>query len=268
MICGNNIYQGITKKIYPYKCSRNNGGVMKPHPALTKHYNDLDSKQAFLRKVFDESAKHYEGIARWGWFNSGDRYRREALKRAGLEQGMKVIDVGAGTGQTARAAASIVGSPELVTVVEPSRGMLEESKKQLNSKHIQAVASDIPVPDNSYDFLTMGFALRHVDDLDTAFREYFRVLKPGGKVFIMDVTLPSGRISYFFTKLYFKHILPFLTRIFTGSAAAKYLMSYYWETMEQMVDSDLVIKSLEDSGFTDVKVQLHLGIFSEYEAMK
>ena len=141
---------------------------MKPHPPLVDHYQKPDEKQPFLRKVFDDSAKHYEGIAKWGWFNSGDWYRRMALRRAGLSAGMNTVDVAAGTGITARAILDVVGDTLLVTCVEPSAGMITESRKLLDCEHIQAEAESIPLKDAQYDFLTMGFALRHVDNLDKA----------------------------------------------------------------------------------------------------
>lgn len=241
---------------------------MKPHPSLLKHYQSTDDKQPFLRKIFDDSAKHYEGIAKWGWFNSGDWYRRMALRRAGLRAGMKTIDVAAGTGITARAILDIVGDKHLVTCVEPSAGMIVESKKLLDCEHIQAEAESMPLEEQQYDFLTMGFALRHVDNLDEAFIEYCRVLKPGGKALILDVTTPENPLGYFFMKLYFKTLLPFFTRVFTGSQPAHYLMAYYWETMENMVDSEEVLSLLKKAGFSQVTMRLNLGIFTEYEAIK
>lgn len=241
---------------------------MKPHPPLQPHYKTADDKQPFLRRVFDDSAEHYEGIAKWGWFNSGDWYRRMALQRAGLSKGMKTVDVAAGTGITARAIRDIVGDESLVTCVEPSAGMIRESKKLLNCEHVQAEAESIPLEDEQYDFLTMGFALRHVDNLDKAFSEYHRLLKPGGKALILDVTTPSNPVSYFFMKLYFKTLLPLLTRIFTGSKSAHYLMEYYWETMEYMVSAEEVMADLEGAGFSKVSKRLNLGIFTEYEAVK
>lgn len=241
---------------------------MQPHPILKPHYNNRKEKQKFLRKIFDESAQYYEGIVKWGWFNTGDRYRRDALIRAGLKPGMRVIDVASGTGPTARAIAEIVEDASLVTCVEPSRGMLEESKKQLDCAHIQAVAEEMPVPDGCYDFVSMGFALRHVDDLESAFAEYFRVMKEGGKLLITDVTTPANPLAYFFMRMYFKNMLPFFTRIFTRSKAAGYLMTYYWETMENMVEPKTVLDTLERVGFKDVTQNIHVGIISEYVACK
>jgi demethylmenaquinone methyltransferase/2-methoxy-6-polyprenyl-1,4-benzoquinol methylase len=228
----------------------------------------MQDKQNFLRKVFDDSARFYEGIAKWGWFNSGDRYRKDAFRRAGLRPGMRIVDVAAGTGITARAALSIVGSTDLVTCVEPSAGMIAESRKLLNCEHIQAEAENIPLPDATRDFLSMGFALRHVNDLERAFREYCRVLKPGGTALIMDVTAPKGRLAFWAFKFYFKTLLPFLTRVFTGSKSAEYLMAYYWDTMENMVPNDTVVAQLRAAGFADVKAIVHLGIFTEYVATK
>ena len=123
---------------------------------------------------------------------------------------MNTIDVAAGTGITARAILDIVGDKHLVTCVEPSAGMIVESKKLLDCEHIQAEAESMPLEEQQYDFLTMGFALRHVDNLDEAFIEYCRVLKPGGKALILDVTTPENPLGYFFMKLYFKTLLLFL----------------------------------------------------------
>ena len=196
----------------------------KPHASLLEHYPALAEKQTFLRKIFDDSAPHYEAIARLGFFGSGQWYRKDALRRAGLRPGMRVLDVASGTGPTARAIRDVLGDETLITCVEPSAGMMAESKKTLGCEHIQATAEDMPLPDASYDFLTMGFALRHVDDLEGAFREYHRVLRPGGKALILELTLPRSRVARFFLKLYFKYTLPTIVRVFTGSRQAAHMM--------------------------------------------
>jgi len=240
----------------------------KPHPVLQPHYKSLEDKQGFLRSAFDAAAPFYEGIARWGFFGSGEWYRKDALQRHGLKEGMKIVDVASGTGPTARAALRIVGNPDLITCVEPSLGMLNESKKQLACRHIQAGAEHIPLPDGEFDFLTMGFALRHVNDLEGAFREYFRIVKPGGKICILDVTKPRHSLGQIPFRVYFKHVLPFFTRLFTGSRAAQYLMQYYWDTMDNMVDSEVVMKALAKCGFHEIEHKVLLSVFTEYTAIK
>ena len=240
----------------------------KPHSLLAEHYDVAEEKQTFLRKIFDDSAPHYESIARLGFFGSGQWYRRDALRRAGLRPGMRVLDVASGTGPTARAIRDIVGDEALITCLEPSAGMLAESKKTLGCEHIQATAEAMPVADASYDFLTMGFALRHVDDLEGAFIEYRRVLKPGGKVLILELTLPASRLARFFLKLYFKHTLPLIVRIFTGSREAAHMMWYYWDTMEQVVPPEMVVQALRGAGFAKVERRVSIGLFSEYEAQR
>ena len=192
-----------------------------------------------------------------------------ALQRAGLKPGMKVLDVATGTGPTARAIASLTLVPSEIVCVEPSRGMLLESRKLLpEATYLQAGADHLPLADNTFDFLTMGFALRHVNSLDGTFAEYHRVLKSGGKVLVLDVTKPENAFGITMWKLYFRDLMPRLTKLFTRSKDASYLMSYYWDTMEQMIPPAEVIAAMEGAGFKEVTRRLILGCFSEYEAHK
>jgi demethylmenaquinone methyltransferase/2-methoxy-6-polyprenyl-1,4-benzoquinol methylase len=199
-------------------------------------------------------------------FGSGSWYRRQALLRAGLGRGMKAVDVGVGTGLVARQAALLVGDPRLVTGVDPSPGMLENAQVPEGVQLLEGCAESIPLPDASVDFLSMGYALRHVDDLQAAFREFRRVLAPGGKLCILEITLPSGALGRHALKFHLNSLAPLMARIFGRHRDTPLLWRYYWDTIEACAPPERVLATLESVGFEKVRRELTLGVFSEYQA--
>ena len=241
---------------------------MLPHPTLPSHFKSTEEKPAFVNRLFDAGAKHYDGVVDWGFLRSGAFYRRWVQERHGLKRGMKLLDVACGTGLVAVESAKILGGAENITCLDPSEGMLAVARTKLAAKFVQGRAEQMPFADGSFDFLTMGYALRHVTDLETTFREYHRVLRPGGKVLILEVTKPTGAVGNFFFRLYFGRIYPALTQLFTRSRDARDMMRYYWETMDACVPPETVLAALRAAGFSDVKRIRMGGLFSEYAAVK
>src|SRR2546430_6068592 len=144
------------------------------------------------RGIFDRTAADYDRLERIVGLWTGSWYRRRALRDAGLKPGMSVVDVGTGTGLLACAAARIAGDPARVTGVDPSPGMLEHARVPAGLRLLNGHAEAIPAPDCSADFLSMGYALRHVGALSPAFAGFYRVIRPGGRPCRLEFTPPAG----------------------------------------------------------------------------
>lgn len=221
----------------------------------------------FVRDLFDETAAHYDRICQVMSLGSGQRYRRDALRRAGLQPGMRVLDVGTGTGLVAQVALTVVGAAGTVTGVDPSEGMLRESC-HLGYRVVRGYAEALPFDADRFDFLSMGYALRHVSHLEAAFTDCWRVLAPGGRLALLEISRPDSRVGLWLTRHYLQSAVPFVTRVVTGSARSVQLMEYYWETIANFVAPTVVLEALRASGFLDVRRRVVHGLFSEYCASK
>lgn len=237
---------------------------LAPHPVLADYYGEAAARPQFVQRLFDSAAPSYDRIERLIGFGSGPWYRRQALIRAGLAEGMSVLDVAVGTGLVAREAIAVVKAASLVKGLDPSPGMLHEARRQLGLPAVLACGERIPLRDASVDFVSIGYALRHFEDLGVTFRELARVLKPGGRVCILELTRPRNPVGRGLLRLYLQRVVPFFTGVFTRNRDAKLLMRYFWDTIQACVPPERIQQALCDAGFVRVRRTLVLGLFSEY----
>lgn len=247
--------------------SEQHGPRLAPHPTLQDYYKD-DSRREFISDLFDKTAHHYDWIIRAMSLGSGDWYRKQALLRAGLATGMDVLDVATGTGPVAQAAREMVGESGTVTGLDRSINMLRNNRMRDQLPMVQSDAARLPFPDQSFDFLSMGYALRHVDDLDATFAEYRRVLRPGGKVLLLELTRPDSRMGTSVARFYLRTIVPRVARMGCSSKDAQVLMEYFWDTVERCVRPATIMDALRSAGFDDVRRGRQIGVFSEYAAVR
>lgn len=239
-----------------------------PHPVLKDYYSSAAERQSFVGSLFDGAARHYNFIGRMFDLGSGPPYRRGALRRVGLHPGMRILDVATGTGLLAREAARIVGPRGGVIGVDPSRGMLREAQAVPSARLVQGRAEALPFHDDLFNVLSMGFALRHVDDLEVTFREYWRVLKPGGRLLLLEISRPAPAIMRYLLRVYLQRFLPMMARLCTRSEPAELLMKYYWDTIDCCAPPETILEVLRRSGFVDVRRWVFFGLISEYSATK
>ena len=245
--------------------------VHAPHRPLTDYYASEEERRGFLRGIFDRTAVDYDRVERMLAFGSGPWYRGQALRRAGLEPGMRVIDVGVGTGLVACEAARLVGDATLVTGVDPSPGMLANARVPEGVTLLEGRAESIPLPDASADFLSMGYALRHIADLSAAFDEFHRVLRPGGKICLLEITVPERAFSRLLLRAYMRGVVPVMARLSGSGAETARLWRYYWDSIDACAPPARVLETLSVAGFSAARRHVEvnvLSMFAEYQAIK
>jgi len=239
-----------------------------PHPTLKEYYKHEGLRKEFVDKTFNETASKYDCINQFLSLGSGNWYRKQALLRAGLDSKMSALDVATGTGMVAKSEVSIVGPEGKVIGLDRSYKMLKKAEEKLNIPLILGDAGRLPFQNDTFNFLSMGYALRHVDDLKVTFREYFRVLKPGGILLILELMRPTHPLTYRMVRLYFKFMVALISIPGIGGKDGGQLIRYYWDTINEFVGSDGLKEALSESGFIQVDSYQLFNFFSEFTAVK
>jgi demethylmenaquinone methyltransferase/2-methoxy-6-polyprenyl-1,4-benzoquinol methylase len=242
--------------------------LLAPHPVLPRYYRRAEERSGFVRHLFDRTAGDYDRIEGLIGFGRGSKYRRQALLRAGLQPGMHLLDVATGTGLVAREALAVVGDAGVVIGLDPSAVMMRSGHHTLALPLVQGNAERLPFADAQFDFVSLGFALRHLADLYGVFREFHRVLRPRGVVCVLEITPPRSAWGRGLLKFFLRGAVPFLSRALARHADTPLLFRYFWDTIEACAPPPQVLEALQFAGFTTVRRHVEARVFSEYTARR
>jgi demethylmenaquinone methyltransferase/2-methoxy-6-polyprenyl-1,4-benzoquinol methylase len=203
-----------------------------------------------VRSMFDRIAPVYDAMNRIMTAGLDVRWRRLAAEV--VERGDRVLDACCGTGDLAIAAARRGGR---VTGLDFSARMLERARRKAPElEWVQGDLLALPFADGSFDAATVGFGVRNVADLAAALRELRRVLRPGGRLAILEITRPRGLAAPFY-RLWFDAVVPLLGKVLPGGSAYAYLPA----SVRRFPGPDELAAELERSGFATVSYRLFAG---------
>ena len=201
-----------------------------------------------VRRMFDRIAPFYDAMNRTMTAGLDRRWRRLTAE-AVVRPGDVVLDACCGTGDLAVAAARAGGR---VTGLDFSEPMLERARRKAPElEWIRGDLLDLPFDDASFDAATVGFGVRNVENLELGLSELRRVLRPGGRLAILEITQPRGALRPFYS-LWFDRIVPLLGKVLPGGDAYTYLPA----SVKRFPTAERLADMLREAGFTDVRFTL------------
>ena len=204
-----------------------------------------------VRAMFDRIAPVYDVMNRVMTAGLDGRWRRETAA-AVVRSGDRVLDTCCGTGDLAlaceRAGGRVIG-------LDFSERMLERARRKSSAiEWVQGDALALPFEDDSFDAATVGFGVRNLEDLDRGLAELARVLRPGGRVGVLEITRPQGLLEPFYN-VWFGKIVPVLGKLLPGGSAYTYLPA----SVKRFPGPEDLSRFLHEAGFSDVRYRLFAG---------
>lgn len=213
----------------------------------------VTEKAGRVARVFDSVADKYDLMNDLMSLGIHRLWKRFAIDLAGVRPGERVLDLAGGTGDLATRLAERVGGAGLVVLADINAAMLAEGRRRLtdrgmvgNVAYVQADAEALPFPDNSFHCLTIAFGLRNVTHQERALAAMYRVLKPGGRLLVLEFSKPTAPGLKPVYDLYSFQVLPRLGRWVAGDADS---YRYLAESIRMHPDQDTLQSMLERAGF-------------------
>lgn len=231
-----------------------------------------DAKAGMVADVFHSVAARYDLM---NDLMSGGIHRiwkRFTIELSGVRKGNAVLDIAGGTGDLAARFAELVGCEGRVVLADINASMLQVGRDKLldtgrlgNIEFVQADAQFLPFPDNSFDCVTIAFGLRNVTDKDLALRSILRVLKPGGRLLVLEFSKPENELLNRAYDTYSFRILPFMGRLVANDSDS---YQYLAESIRKHPDQETLLDMIEEAGFAQCQfhnmtggiVALHRGV--------
>ncbi|ABK89364.1 bifunctional demethylmenaquinone methyltransferase/2-methoxy-6-polyprenyl-1,4-benzoquinol methylase UbiE [Francisella tularensis subsp. novicida] len=230
-----------------------------------------EEKQKKVAGVFHSVAAKYDLMNDLMSFGIHRIWKKQTIAKSGVRKGDNVLDLAGGTGDLAYKFCQMVGQQGKVILSDINSSMLEVGKEKLTNKgcvgnieYVQANAECLPFPDNYFDCITISFGLRNVTDKEKALASMCRVLKPGGRLLVLEFSKPIiPLLSKVYDEYSFK-ALPFLGKIITQDAES---YKYLAESIRKHPDQQTLKQMMYDAGFDNVEYQnmtggivaLHIG---------
>ena len=228
-------------------------------------------KKKFVQKMFDDISDNYDFLNRLLSLGIDIYWRKKLIQSMDIKNGQHIIDIATGTGDVAFAIdkkydVSIVGLDISKNMLKIAKVKLEKKKTE-NTKieFIHGDAEDLPMGDNSYDHICISFGFRNLGNYDKALKEFHRVLKPGGRLCILEFSQSKSKIFNFIFSFYFNKVLPRVAAFISRADAYRYLP----ESVKYFPNQSKINDFLDNNNFTNVTLQtLTFGVATIYKGIK
>jgi demethylmenaquinone methyltransferase/2-methoxy-6-polyprenyl-1,4-benzoquinol methylase len=239
---------------------------------ITPYHSPSVTKKDQVATMFNNISGTYDFLNHFMSLGIDILWRKKAIRELKSLNPGSILDVATGTGDFAFEAIKIL-NPKKITGVDISAGMLEVARKKIKERnlgHIFSVSLGdsemLPFEDNQFDAITVAYGVRNYENLEKGLADMHRVLRPGGKIVILEFSKPRQFPIKQLYNFYFKYITPFLGKIFSKDARA---YQYLPESVAAFPDGKSFTQLMESVGFSQTKqITLTFGISSIYTGIK